>query len=126
MTTVPQSPPAPATAPPAPSPPAVTALPATADAIAGWRSALAAWLQSHKTYPETARRSGDQGRVVVHFTVDREGRVLDVALVQGSGSAVLDGAAETLLRGARLPPFPTGMAQTQISITLPIRYALEH
>ena len=73
-----------------------------------------------------ARRNGDQGRVVVHFTVDREGRVLDVALVQSSGSQVLDEAAETLLRGARLPPFPSGMAQNQVAITLPIHYALEH
>lgn len=62
----------------------------------------------------------------MHFTVDREGRVLDVALVQSSGSQILDAAAETLLRGAHLPPFPAGMAQNQIAITLPIHYALEH
>jgi len=129
---LPRSPPAPvapsapaaATAPTTPSAPAIAA-PGSADAVAGWRSALAAWLQSHKTYPALARRTGDQGRVVVHFTVDREGRVTVVALVQSSGSAVLDEAAEALLRSARLPPFPAGMAQPQISITLPIRYALE-
>ncbi len=73
-----------------------------------------------------ARVNGDQGRVVVHFTVDRDGRVLDVALVQSSGSQILDDAAEALLRGARLPAFPTAMPQTQMTVTLPIRYALEH
>ena len=86
--------------------------PAATDATASWRSALAGWLKSHKTYPEMARVNGDQGRVVVHFTVDRDGRVLDVALVQSSGSQILDDAAEALLRGARLPAFPTAMPQT--------------
>ena len=112
---------------PSPTPPP-TAAPAlsASESLAGWRSALAAWLQAHKGYPEMARQKGDQGRVLVRFTVDRDGRVLNFALVQSSGSEILDGAAETLLRGARLPPFPPGMAQSRVSITLPIRYSLEH
>lgn len=62
----------------------------------------------------------------MRFTVDRDGRVLSVELAQSSGSEILDNAAETLLRGARLPPFPPAVVQQQVSVTLPIRYALEH
>jgi TonB family protein len=50
---------------------------------------------------------------------------LQVSLVGSSGSAILDDAAQAMLRGARLPPFPSGMEQTQVTATVPIRYELE-
>ncbi len=98
---------------------------ATAAAGAAWRAGLSAWLREHTIYPDAARRDGEQGRVVVRFTVDRAGQVLDVALVGSSGSASLDQAAQAMLRGARLPAFPTAMAQAQTTITVPIRYTLQ-
>jgi protein TonB len=91
----------------------------------GWQSALGSWLQANKTYPEDARRRGDEGRATVRFTVSREGRVTDFQLLSSTGSTVLDAAVERLLRGARLPTFPTGMDQEQVTVTLQIRYALE-
>ena len=104
------------------------ALPAPAPIVTisrGWQNALGAWLQSHKTYPEEARRRGEQGRATVRFTVARDGRVLDVKLVSGTGSVLLDQAVERLLQGAQLPPFGPDMDQAQITVTLQIRYALE-
>jgi len=86
---------------------------------------LGAWLQANKTYPDEARRRGDEGRATVRFTVNKEGRVLDFQLLSSTGSAILDRAVERLLRGARLPPFPAEMDQGQVTVTLQIRYALE-
>jgi TonB family protein len=57
--------------------------------------------------------------------VDRAGQVIDVDLLSGTGSAILDEAVVHLLRGARLPPFPTGMDQEHVTVTLQIRYTLE-
>ena len=82
-------------------------------------------MQAHKTYPEAAHRNGEQGRVVVRFTVARDGRVLSVTLVGGSNSESLDDAAQAMLRGATLPSFPAALSQAQLTVTLPIRYALE-
>ncbi len=110
------------------SPPVREATPdaaASAAAGAAWRAALSAWLQGHRTYPQAARRNEEQGRVVVRVTVDRTGQVLGVSLADGSGSAALDEAAQAMLRGARLPPFPAGMTRDQVTVTVPIRYALE-
>jgi len=90
-----------------------------------WQSALGSWLQANKTYPEDARRRGDEGRAIVRFTANRQGRVTDFRLLASTGSATLDAAVERLLRGARLPAFPTGMDQEQVTVTLQIRYALE-
>ena len=72
-----------------------------------------------------ARELGRQGTVVVQITVDPDGSVRDVRLMQGSGSESLDRAAQALVRGARLPPFPSDMRLPQQTVTLPIRYRLE-
>lgn len=90
-----------------------------------WLAGVNEWLRGHRSYPEMARRLGRQGTVLVRFTVDREGHVLDVSLVQGSGSEMLDEAAQALLHDARLPPFPPDMLLPQQSVTVPIRYRLD-
>ena len=104
----------------APSPPQTTS-----EAIASeWQSALGRWLASRKTYPEAARERDEEGRVVVRFTVIRDGTVLSVSVVRSSGIAALDDAAQAMLRGARLPPFPETMTQSQVNVTVPIAYSL--
>ncbi len=62
----------------------------------------------------------------MRFTVARDGRVTAVRLVHGSGSLLLDTVAAELLRDARVPPFPDTMPQSEVTVTLSIRYALEH
>jgi periplasmic protein TonB len=105
--------------------PPSTAQPVVAAPIApNWESELAGWLAAHRTYPEEARRHGEQGRVTVRFTVDRDGRVLDVELVKGTGSASLDDAARAMLQAASLPPFPPTMPEQQVTVTVQIRYQL--
>ena len=86
----------------------------------GWNTLFSAWLAARKTYPEVARRHGEQGSVTLRFKVAVDGTVLDVALVSGSGSPVLDEAAEALLHNAMLPP-----PHTEISRTVRLRYRLD-
>jgi len=86
----------------------------------GWNTLFSAWLAARKTYPEVARRHGEQGSVTLRFQVAVDGRVLDVALVTGSGSPVLDEAAEALLHNATLPA-----PHTEISRTVRLRYRLD-
>jgi protein TonB len=104
-------------------PPAATTSPSVTSP--SWLAGVNKWLLTHRSYPETARRLGEQGTAVVRFTVDREGHVLDVILVKGSGSSALDQAAQALVRDARLPPFPPDMVAPVQSITVPIHYRLE-
>jgi TonB family protein len=103
--------------PTAPAPQAVIA--------PSWQSALGAWLEAHKSYPEEARRRGEQGHAVVRFRVDRTGRALDIQIISGTGSTILDDAVERMLRGARVPAFPPGMDQDQVTVTVQLRYKLD-
>jgi len=98
---------------------------AQTEVSASWRSALANWLQSYRTYPDEARRRAEEGTVLVRFSVARDGHVLEVTLVRGSGSPTLDEAAQATFRNARMPPFPADMSQAQTTVTVPIRYRLE-
>lgn len=62
--------------------------------------------------------------MVLRFTVDRLGRVLDVVLVRGTGSAALDDAALAMLRSASLPAFDSDMPQERITVTVQVHYSL--
>ena len=90
----------------------------------GYLGLLSAWLESHKHYPDSARQRGEEGRAVLHFDVDRSGRVLDFAVVKSSGYPDLDAAIEDMMRGATLPPFPAGMTQARIPVSVTIRFSL--
>jgi protein TonB len=94
------------------------------EASAGYRALLSAWLESHKRYPDAARQRGEEGRAVLRFSVDRSGRVLDYTVTSSSGYPDLDQSIEEMMRGATLPPFPAGMPQREMQISVTIRFSL--
>jgi protein TonB len=106
---------------------AATPVPAPApslEASAGYQALLRAWLESHKRYPDTARQRGEEGRAVLRFEVDRSGRVTDYAVTSSTGYADLDQAIDEMMRGALLPPFPAGMPQPRMQVSVTIRFSL--
>jgi protein TonB len=109
------------------APPLVPTAPAPAEVPvvdSAWQAAVAAWLASHKSYPEDARRRGEEGRVAVRFTVDRSGRVLEADIAASSGVQRLDDAAAALMRNAALPRFPASMTRDRVTIVTTVRYGL--
>ena len=58
-------------------------------------------------YPESARRQNQQGSCLLRITVDRDGNVTDVILMESSGYRVLDDEAMRAVRqGATYGPLP--------------------
>lgn len=49
----------------------------------GGRSALAKWLSNNLRYPEVAQANNIQGRVVVKFTVEKDGSISNPTVVRG-------------------------------------------
>jgi protein TonB len=91
---------------------------------ADWRAAFAQWVEDHKYYPPGAGMLGQEGHVVVHFTVDRAGHVSALSFVTTSGYALLDQAWLGLFRGADLPPFPAGTKADSVAITASMHYEI--
>ncbi|HEX7518812.1 MAG TPA: energy transducer TonB [Candidatus Deferrimicrobium sp.] len=77
-------------------------------------------IQRAIAYPETARRMGWEGEVVVAFQLLSDGSVRDVRVVQGSGHAALDRGAVDAVRNAS--PFPRSPVEAEV-IT-PVVYRL--
>jgi len=48
----------------------------------GGKKELAKWLSKHLEYPAMAQRMGIEGRVVVEFTVDENGKISDATVVE--------------------------------------------
>jgi len=90
-----------------------------------YRRMLRAWLDDHEYYPEAARQRGEQGRVGLRFRVDRSGRLLDHTIVSSSGYPDLDAAVDGMMKGAILPPFPAGMTEPEIDVSVNIGFGLQ-
>ena len=87
-----------------------------------WRRALVAQIERFKRYPR--RAEGQFGVARVAFTIDRQGRLLDIRIVGGSGSPALDEEAlATVRRAEPFPAPPANVPSEALSLVLPIRYA---
>jgi periplasmic protein TonB len=90
-----------------------------------WQADLVKHLQQYKRYPSGAQARGEQGIVLLGFSVDRSGHVLAHRIVQSSGHADLDQeVSEMIERAQPLPAFPPSMTQAKMDLTVPIRFSL--
>lgn len=109
------------------APKSVPAPPASrvaSDAEATWEALLLAHLEKHRRYPAAARARRDQGVAHVRFTMNRQGKVLAVAILKPSGSAALDRAAlDTIRRAQPLPAIPDDRSDP-LELTVPVEFFL--
>jgi periplasmic protein TonB len=94
------------------------------DPAVNYGALVRAWFESHKHYPDSARERGEEGNMRLRFRVDRYGRVIDYALVTSTGYADLDQSVEQMMSGAQLPPFPVGMTEPDIELSVNIGFSL--
>ena len=89
-----------------------------------WIDALHQWWLVHRYYPDEAAMRGEDGTVVISIDVSRPGHVEALDLEGRSGSKYLDMAAQSVFRGAHLPPLPPDTPEEQITVELTIQYIL--
>ena len=76
-------------------------------------------------YPESARIRNQQGSCLLRITVDRDGNVTDVILMESSGSRVLDDEAIRAVRkGATYGPLPRAYPNEYLHIMALFSYNL--
>lgn len=85
----------------------------------------AAYLDNPKPYyPESARRRGLEGVVVLLVEIDAEGRAASVEIKQGSGHAALDRAARETVQSWRFRPATRAGHAVSAQVEVPIRFGL--
>lgn len=77
------------------------------------------------TYPDLARRRGEQGRVLVRVSVGPDGTPLAVAVGQSSGHTSLDNAALLAVRQWRFVPATQAGRPVPAVAEVPIQFRLE-
>ena len=96
------------------------------EAELSYQQELQLWLQKYKRYPRRLKRRGVEGEVLVAFTLDAEGRLLNEKIVRSSGESALDEAAVALLRAAEpMPAIPRALGVDQYRVEVPIRYSVD-
>lgn len=76
-------------------------------------------------YPATARRSGQQGRVLLRVRVSAAGAAEEVLVRESSGHARLDEAARDTVRRWRFVPARRGAQPVPAWVLIPISFRLE-
>ncbi|MGC1777229.1 MAG: TonB family protein [Xanthobacteraceae bacterium] len=90
-----------------------------------WQTTLVRHLEQYKRYPSDAQDRGEEGVVLLGFTVDRTGHVLAHRIVRSSGHPALDDEVMSMIERAQpLPPFPQTMTEDELALTVPIRFSL--
>jgi protein TonB len=78
-------------------------------------------LEKYKRYPEGTHAVGT---TTLRFTLDRDGKVLDVEIAKSSGNSLLDQEALAIVRrAAPFPKFPAAKSQAQDVWTWPMIFA---
>ncbi|QIK38956.1 energy transducer TonB [Caldichromatium japonicum] len=88
--------------------------------------ALAAAIARQQSYPEEARRLGHTGTVTLGLTIQGDGRLTGIQLIQGSGHRALDQAALNAVQQlGRFQPIPPLLHRSTWAIQIPIRFQLD-
>jgi protein TonB len=91
--------------------------------LSRYQARLAAHLRRFRAYPAAAADQGIRGTATVTFTVNGSGAVMSARLAGGSGHAILDEAAVTMVkRASPFPPIPAALAQSTMTVTVPVRF----
>ena len=91
----------------------------------GGEDKMLEYIGNNLKYPKQALEQGVDGRVVVNFVVDENGRISDVKTVRGIGSGC-DAEAERVVRS--MPPWKAGKQNgkaVKVSFSLPILFELQ-
>lgn len=77
-------------------------------------------------YPRIARQRGWEGRVVLTFRLQPDGRITDVEVAESSGRSILDeNARQTLIHIQRVPEIAERLGPEPLELEVPVTYRLQ-
>ena len=92
----------------------------------GGQQALFKYLSENIKYPVIAQENGIQGRVICQFVVNKDGAIVDIEVVRGSGDASLDKEAVRVIKS--MPKWKAGKQRgkaVRVKYTLPVNFKLQ-
>lgn len=86
---------------------------------------LEKWVYQYLKYPEVAIRDGVQGRVMVEFVINKDGKVSDVKVVKGVSPELDEEAVKVVSASPKWKPGRVNGNKVRTSIAIPIEFRLE-
>lgn len=86
---------------------------------------LEKWVYQYLKYPESAVRNGIQGKVLVDFIIDKEGKVTDVRVIRGVDPDLDDEAIRVISASPKWRPGRVNGNRVRTSMTIPVVFRLE-
>ena len=87
---------------------------------------LQAWWETHAYYPRHASNADEGGTVKVHLLIHTDGVIWMSNVVESSGSRSLDAAGVSAFRDGFIRPFPAGVPEVELDLTLHYVLAYRH
>lgn len=87
---------------------------------------LIQWLSENVRYPETAAENAIQGRVIVQFVVEKDGRISNVTVARGVDKDLDLEAVRVVKTMPRWKPGKNGGTPVRCQYVLPVVFKLQH
>ena len=86
-----------------------------------------AGINVHWIFPPSARQNRESGRISVIFTVNRQGQLINIEVLESTGRPILDHAAMEAIRGAApFDPFPDHINLERLNIRAHFDYRIRY
>lgn len=89
------------------------------------RQFLEKWVYQYLKYPESEVRNGIQGRVMVEFVINTDGKVSDVRVTKGVSPELDDEAVRVISASPKWKPGKLKCEKVRCSLTIPVEFCLE-
>lgn len=89
------------------------------------RQFLEKWVYQYLKYPESEVRNGIQGRVMVEFIINTDGKVSDVRVTKGVSPELDDEAVRVISASPKWKPGKVKGEKVRCSLTIPVEFRLE-
>ena len=89
------------------------------------RKFMQEWVYKYLKYPESAIREGIQGRVMVDFIIDKDGKVTDVRVIKGVSEELDAEAVKVISASPKWKPGRMNGNKVRASMTVPVEFRLE-
>ena len=89
------------------------------------RTFLEKWVYQYLKYPAEAVRDGIQGRVMVDFIIEKDGKVTEVRVLKGVSEALDAEAVKVVSASPKWKPGRVNGNKVRTSLTIPVEFKLE-
>lgn len=86
---------------------------------------LEKWVYQYLKYPESSLQNGEQGKVMVEFIIEKDGKVSNVRAVKGVSDALDAEAVKVIAASPKWKPGKVKGEKVRTMITIPVEFRLE-